>query len=135
MNNKRFGNAAFRMLSLAALILLCASGFAQNKGGGQYDGEYMTVTHNPEGRVLYLIRITGSMWKRYVRYEGDKDWSPYGSGTITVKDNVLTMIDPNIDPDEDLLDNTHVYEWKRAGPTFYPTITLTDETGRTYIKQ
>ncbi|MDR2553675.1 MAG: hypothetical protein LBD31_11005 [Treponema sp.] len=106
MNNKRVCRAAFRMLSLTALILICAPGFAQGRGSGQYDGEYMTVMHNPEGRVLYLIRITGSMWKRYVRYEGDKDWSPYGSGTITVKDNVLTMIDPNIDPDEDLLDNT-----------------------------
>jgi hypothetical protein len=133
MNNKRFGNAAFRALSLAALILLCVPGFAQNKGGGDYDGEYMTVTHNPEGRILWLIRITGSTWKRYVRYDfqGDKNWSPYGSGTLTVRGNVITMVDP----DEDMLDNTHVYEWKRAGPTYYPTITLTDETGRTYLKQ
>jgi hypothetical protein len=139
MNNKRFGNAAFRALSLAALILLCVPGFAQNKGGGDYDGEYMTVTHNPEGRILWLIRITGNTWAQYVRNvsEGEKGWRPWTSGTFTVRGNVLTMTDPKINPEEDLISNTFVYMWKRIPPNFraHSVITLTDERGIIYLKQ
>jgi hypothetical protein len=139
MNNKRVCRAAFRALSLAALILLCAPGFAQNKGSGQYDGEYMTVTHNPEGRILWLIRITGTTWAQYICNvsEGEKDWRPWASGTFTVRGNVITMIDPKIDPAEDMISNTFVYVWKRIPPDSraHSVIILTDELGVIYLKQ
>jgi hypothetical protein len=139
MNNKRFCNAAFWMLILVVLILICATGFAQGRGSGDYNGEYMTATHSFEGRTMRLIRISGSTWKGYVRYDfqGDKNWSPYGSGTLTVKDNVITMIDPEIGPDHPMDPGTYIYEWNRT-PSYASNnvvITLTDERGIIYIKQ